>query len=423
MIFLVLTIMINMIIMAQQFIIQRTKMTFNNTQSLIKLALSLLILVFLNGCAVIPAELDSLGQDDHHHFARKIELPEQYQSITQNLSSNSGQLALTENKLTSFAFTRGDVLRIRFKGMPELDGLYQINTNGNLELPFANAIQADSHSRESLIEVIEDELVRLQWFYSDTVNVDVSLVRMAPINVSVFGAVFNPGRVSINNQPALKQEDAIQQTGGVYSSARDLIAALTAAGGVRPDANLTAIYLKRGTSIRKLSLESLLDGTQFKSTPSLIGGDIIVVESTGIENERLIRPSQITPPGMRIFMSNLTAPALTNTQSAIGADSTRLPYGSSLLDSAISANCIGGTHMANASRSVVLVTRNYGSKQQIVVRRSINQLLANSSNDSVNPYVMPNDGIACYDSRFTNFRDVARGIGEVISPILLGGLL
>jgi len=41
----------------------------------------------------------------------------------------------------------------------------------------------------------------------------------------------------------------------------------------------------------------------------------------------------------------------------------------------------------------------------------------------VNPYLMPNDGVACYDSRFTNFRDVARGIGELVSPFILGGLL
>ena len=122
-------------------------------------------------------------------------------------------------------------------------------------------------------------------------------------------------------------------------------------------------------------------------------------------------------------MSNLTAPALSNAQSAVGTDATRLPYGSSLLDSIISANCVGGTHQANASRSVVLITRNFGSTQQLVVHRSVNQLLVGSSNRLINPFIMPNDGIACYDSRLTNFRDVARGIGELISPFLLGRLL
>jgi len=68
-------------------------------------------------------------------------------------------------------------------------------------------------------------------------------------------------------------------------------------------------------------------------------------------------------------------------------------------------------------------TRNYGSQRQLVIRRSINQLLANSSDSSVNPYVMPNDGVACYDSQFTNFRDVARGVVEIVSPLFLRGVL
>ena len=246
---------------------------------------------------------------------------------------------------------------------------------------------------------------------------------MAAVDVAVFGAVFNPGRVSINNQPVEKQEDAIQQLSGEHTSGRDIVAALLAAGGLRPDADLSQVYVKRGDQIIHIPLQRVLTGVGFESTPSLINGDVVLVKTSGFENVQLIKPSQITPPGMRVFMSNLTAPALSNAQSSIGADSTRMPYGSSLLDSAISANCIGGTHNANASRSIVLVTRNHGSKEQLVISRTINQLLRSSSNPSVNPFVMPNDGIACYDSRFSNFRDVARGVVEIISPLLLGRAL
>ena len=246
---------------------------------------------------------------------------------------------------------------------------------------------------------------------------------MAAVDVAVFGAVFNPGRVSINNQPIQKQEDAIQQLSGEHSSARNIVAALLAAGGLRPDADLLQVYVKRGDQIIHIPLQRVLTGVGFESTPSLINGDVVLVKTSGFENVQLIKPSQITPPGMRVFMSNLTAPALSNAQSSIGADSTRMPYGSSLLDSAISANCIGGTHNANASRSIVLVTRNHGSKEQLVISRTINQLLRSSSNSSVNPFVMPNDGVACYDSRFSNFRDVARGVVEIISPLLLGRAL
>ncbi len=385
------------------------------------LLLACLMLV-LGACVVVPKELDSQDQDDGQHFSRKV--------IDAKPISLHGYAdratALSEHESGWFyqtTFVRGDMLRFQIVGMEQYDGLYKVTSEGNIDLPFAPSFPATKLTRKNLINNIEAELVRLKWFYKDSVNVDVSVVQLASINVSVIGAVFNPGRVTINSQPITKPEEAIQQASGAFSSGRNLVSALGAAGGIRPDADISRVYIKRGNKVLRVPLNSLIDGDGFVEMPSLINGDQIIVQSAGFVNPSLIKPSQVTPPGMRVFMSNLTAPALSNAQSAVGSDSTRLPYGSSLLDSVISANCIGGTHQANASRSVVLVTRNHGSNQQLVVQRSINQLLANSSNRSVNPFMMPNDGIACYDSRFTNFRDVARGIGEVISPILLGRLL
>jgi protein involved in polysaccharide export with SLBB domain len=379
-------------------------------------------LLVIGACSVVPKKLDSLGQDDGHQFVREV-LARKTDSLFDQL--NTSDLAV-EQALHFFhqtTYVRGDTLRLRFGGMEQYDGLYKITAEGNIDLPFARSFPATEVSREDLITNIEAELVRLKWFYNDSVNVDLSLVSLAAINVSVKGAVFNAGIISINGQPITKQNDSIEQQAGAFTSRRDLASALSAAGGLRPDADISSVIIRRGQNVVSVSLTSMINGNGFVDNLTLIDGDQVFVRSTGLINPLLIKPSQVTPPGMRVFMSNLTAPALSNAQSAVGADSTRVPYGSSLLDSAISANCVGGTHQANASRSVVLITRNLGSKQQLVVRRSINQLLANSSNHKVNPFIMPNDGIACYDSRFTNFRDVARGIGEVISPILLGRLL
>lgn len=384
-----------------------------------------LMATYLSACAVVPKQLDNLQQDDGWYFSRTSEHSDQYDRALVSFDHQRKSVAAPEegHNLTAQVFARGDVLRITINGLAQFDGLYQITKQGMVDLPYAMSTLAAGLTRQALIEKLKIELVSKNWFYKDHLNIDISLVRLAPIDVMVTGAVFNSGRVSVNDQPILKAEDNIQQRAGVFSSNRDLVAALRAAGGVRPDADLNNVYLKRGRIITRVSLANILDGGHFIDTPSLINGDEILVVSTNKENVNLIKPSQITPPGMRVLLSNLTAPALNNAQSAVGSDSTRLPYGTSLLDSAISANCIGGTQSANASRSVVLITRNHGSKTQLVIKRSINQLLANSSDNRVNPYLMPNDGVACYDSRFTNFRDVARGIGELVSPFILGGLL
>jgi len=43
----------------------------------------------------------------------------------------------------------------------------------------------------------------------------------------------------------------------------------------------------------------------------------------------------------------------------------------------------------------------------------------NSNNDRVNPYLMPNDAVACYDSIITTFRDVIKSISDVLTPAAL----
>ena len=385
----------------------------NMKVSLITLFLSLAI-VILNGCAVLPKQLDNREQDDGHHFARLIEGVNIPIKLYEQTKLNDNAYDLNQQRII-----RGDTLSLKIAGLEDFDGLYQITEQNTIELPFIEAVSTAGLTRLSLIKKLETELIRLEWFYQDYIDVDVSIVSFAPVYITVAGSVFNPGRVSINNRPALKQKELISHKSGAFSPNRNLITAIQAAGGIRPDADLQRVYLKRNDLIIQVPLASILSGERFISTPSLINGDEIIVASTRLENKNLIKPSQITPPGMRVLMSNL----ISNGQMAVRSDMARLPYGASLLDSAISANCVGGTQSANATRSVILITRNYGSTQQLVVRRSIDQLLANSSNHSVNPYLMPNDGVACYDSRFTNFRDVARGIGELVGPIFLGGLL
>lgn len=378
--------------------------------------------MLVTGCAVLPKHLDDQESDLNGSFIRKVNSDNAHLLAFDGIRA-SNELSLSNDNIYQTSFSRGDTLKIRFHSMPNYNGLYKINANGKIELPFTQAIHAVPLSRDQLTRRIQERLADEKWFLNSDVLIDISLVQTASINVSVFGAVFNQGRVTINSKPTNKAEEVVQQQSGAYSAGRNLISAINAAGGVRPDADLHKVFIKRNEKIYLLDLNTIIEGSSFIETPSLVNGDQIFIDTSGTESPNLIRPSQITPPGMRVLMSNLTAPALSNAVSAVGSDSTRLPYGASLLDAALSANCVGGTHQANASRSIILVTRHHGSSQQIVVKRSINTLLATSSDFSVNPYLMPNDGVACYDSKFTNIRDVARGIGELFGPILLGGIL
>ena len=46
-------------------------------------------------------------------------------------------------------------------------------------------------------------------------------------------------------------------------------------------------------------------------------------------------------------------------------------------------------------------------------------LMAGVNDASVNPYLMPNDAVACYDSAVTNVREVARTVTDILSPFTL----
>jgi len=373
----------------------------------------------LSACAVIPNNLDSQNQDNNGAFKRVVVESLQTRSVFMGAeSSKKIWWAEPEFKPLSeldagIKLGRGDMLDLKSQALSSLSGRYQINQAGAIDLPFVGSFEVAGLSVQAAISKLQNWLVSNKWLERSYTTLQISVVDYGSVSVQVEGAVFNQGSVVIGvKSKALPQMQILQDT-GFFNRDRSLAEALQRA----------RIYLNRQGRVYRLSLDTLLGASEIASLPYLQNGDRIFVASIGYEQIDLIRPTAVTPPGMRVFLSNLTAPALSNAQSSIGNDSNRVPYGVSLIDVAVSANCVGGTQMANASRSVVLITRNYGSMQQIVISRSINELLQHASNHDVNPFVMPNDAVACYDSKFTNFRDVARGLGELISPILLGRLL
>ena len=143
-----------------------------------------------------------------------------------------------------------------------------------------------------------------------------------------------------------------------------------------------------------------------------------MVPSSGYFQSDLVRRSQITPPGIRIFISNLSIPASNNTLSAVNSSSTSMPYGTRFLQGLLSSNCVGGTQLTNASRRVVLISRNPLTGRTEVIERSVQQLVSDPERDDINPFLMPNDGIACYDSGVTNFRDVMRTFSDFLAPVI-----
>jgi protein involved in polysaccharide export with SLBB domain len=359
----------------------------------------------------------TLNCDSRHDFAA----PLNYRVDKPILSSASSQTPLPVTLIqgrNALPLSPGDLIEVMMEYGEGFNGAYVLDNLGLLSLPIIDPIDASGLSPKDLSQRIELALIKSGVFRPAMATVHVKFLHLAAIEVPVTGAVLQPGRVLINKKSPNSEMDQRVVAAGDYSNKRLLSEAIRAASGVRPDAKLDQIILIRQGWQIEVDLTGILSGVAVNDYP-LIAGDQVIVPSTGCFQSHLVRPSQITPKGFRVFMSNLIDSAQSNSAAGVGRYSTNLPYGTKLLQAAVSANCVGGKEWTNAPRKVMLASVNPITNQTQVIERSVEQLMRNVNRDDINPYVMPNDAIACYDSGVTNLRDVARTVVDLLTPFAL----
>ena len=319
----------------------------------------------------------------------------------------------------------GDRLTLSLLGdEDELGGTYVIESNGTIVVPGHQPLMLTGRSISEAEQAIRAELVRSGVVRPLRNAVSLSLVEAAGVPVAVSGAVFMEGAVRAGERTpesriGLKEGDVR----GDDNVSRSVATAIRAAGGVRPDADVQRIYLIRGNAYVELDLSGLARGWTANDV-SIAAGDRVIVPSRGCFDPSLARPTPLTPPGIKVFMSNLTKGANNNAGAGVGSDTTSLPYGTRLLQALVAMNCVGGSYM-QSDRRAVLISRNPLNGQSIVVERDIEKLVRGAGRDAANPLLMPNDAIACYDSRLSNLNEVIGSIGNaagsVTPAILLSG--
>lgn len=308
----------------------------------------------------------------------------------------------------------GDRIRVSIPEGEEFSGTYEVNLDGTLNLPFVEPLLVSGFEPTAVQQIIGQSLLQNRLFQPEFLRVGVTILQWAPIEVTVSGAVFQPGRVLINTRSPDELAQETVQASGDYPPQRYLTEALQSAGGIQPNANIRQIQVIRGDQVQQVDLSGILTGGIVNDVP-LVAGDQIVVVATDQFDPALVRPSQITPPGIQVFLSNLSDPASSNSSAGVNSDTARLPYGTRLSQAVVAANCVGGTEVTNADRKVLLVTTDRRTGEPKSLERSIEELVRDPAVET-NPFLMPGDGVACYDSTVTNVRDVARTLGDIFTP-------
>ncbi len=312
----------------------------------------------------------------------------------------------------------GDRVKVTIPEGEEFSGIFEVNLNGQLELPFTKGISAVGLEPEQLQKRVYHALVQQGLFQPSFLRVSLSVVQWAPVPVFVVGSAFQPGRVVINELSDVEQTQTPVSLAGQAPLNRMLTTALRRAGGITPTADVTAVQVKRGSRRQVVDLTGAFTGEPFDDIP-LIAGDQVIVPDTGTVNPLIVRPSQITPAEVVINISNLTVPAAGNSVAGIGAQAKNFPYGSRFSHAVVSANCAGGTMITNARRRAIIVRTERTTGKSTAYERGVEELLRDSTDNTNNPYLMVGDGVVCYDSKMTNFQAVLSIFSQFLNPSVL----
>ena len=320
--------------------------------------------------------------------------------------------------LAAFPLSPGDRIRLLIPEGELFNGVYEVNTDGTISIPYLAPLPVVGLELPAIQELIKIQLITNKYFQPQFLQISITPLALAPIAVNVSGETFQSGRVLINNRSAEVRAQQLTQSSGDYAPDRFLTSALRGAGGVTPNADITKISIIRQNKKLTIDLTGIFTGEPVSDIP-LIAGDTIIVPKRDTIDPRIVRPSQITPPGITVFLSNLTVPASSNASSAIGKDSSSFPYGSRFSQAVFAANCVGGTAPTNVPRRAVLVRTDRLSGETTAIDRSVEDLIRNSKDQITNPFLMPQDSVACYDSTVTEVRGVLNFVGDILNPIKL----
>ncbi len=324
--------------------------------------------------------------------------------------------------ITELPLSPGDQVRLLIPGVggAEFSGDFEVNAEGRLELPFLDPLLVEGLGPLQVKALIRDTLIRQNYFKPNLLRVSVQVLEYAPVVVSVTGEVFNPGQILLDRSEinSVTRPGNTSSLPGDQALGRSLMAALRTAGGIKPTANVEAIQVIRGDAQEIFNLKGLFTGEPVDDS-LLISNDQVHVPSTGQFQSLLVRQSPITPEIAQVFVSNLTQPnqgRLNSLVTAANSGTAEFSYGTRLYQSVIAAQCAGGINRSTANRSIVFVYLDPNTQLPQTLEQSVENLIRNPQTEQTNPYLMPGDGIVCYDSRSSTVREIARIITDFLTP-------
>lgn len=172
-----------------------------------------------------------------------------------------------------------DKVTIRVFQVEDLSGQFQVDAEGNLQLPLVGRVQAAGKMPGELADEIERTLGAR---YLRDPDVQISITEFAQQQVTIEGAVREPGAVPIRGTTSL-------------------VRALALARGLTEDANPARVVVFRTIGGQRMAAAFDLRSIHRAQAPDpeIYGNDVIIVE--GMQTRRFIRDIMTSIPAFGIF--------------------------------------------------------------------------------------------------------------------------
>lgn len=326
-------------------------------------------------------------------------------------------ICLSPQGISESFLSPGDKIYLSALGADEVSGLYYIDSDGHINVPYYGAFNIAYKKTQDAEAFISQELVNKGFFDANKLFISINIVEMAKILVSVEGEVYTPGLQRLDDKEKSSDKLTISNTitNGTNQENRYFSQAIRAAGGLTAYADIKNIKLVRSGQEEVLDLSPFVIGGEVQEK-ILVQGDRIIVPKLTEPNPLLVRPSRLTPPGIKIFISNIASPGTPSPETSMP-----LPYGSRLTQALAILGCSGGNNLTNSSRYVSLVRTNKVTGTSMIFKHKIKDIIntdEKNAND-INPYLLEADSVSCHDSNFTSFRDIFKGMAEFLMPFVL----
>ena len=193
----------------------------------------------------------------------------------------------------------GDLVAINVLGFQNLSGQQQVSSTGTIQLPLGGPIFVGGSSPNDAAPTIAEALIP----YVRRPQVSVSLINASPLRVSVSGEVQEPGPRLLDPANSEDQAQRIPPT---------LTTALTASGGITPDADLRNIIIRRPVlrgasgSMRyeeyRVNLWDAVSKGDLQADPRIFSGDEVVVPTATVASvdRQMLLSSTIAPSEIQI---------------------------------------------------------------------------------------------------------------------------